>query len=341
MNSSDEIISSMLAKAVEQSATPTEVRVLDVIARDTEGFDLEHVAGMIYPLCSIGRDDCSTTITRLLSKKLLTTEVKADRTWIFANYEALGVGASERSILTLKKNYLEIIGSPHAAEVMESLRKLLDTADGKLYLCTKLTEPNVFSELRERSAKKKETVVLMPRAKHIPGVDRNQYREIVSKWTDFVKSDVDLRKYVRVKTTDRYYDSLATSAISCDLVRFNHYALSSRTTRTGEIMQCSSGTSLYSLVQNQYANAYRNSLSLCEIWPLDYLVDLLKSAKVYTSILLLVIGIILTKISVDLDKSNSQLSWALALFATLPIGVFVNLLHDILKERAWEEKNLF
>jgi hypothetical protein len=305
-------------------------RALYEIALDPHGIEKATSAGLVASILDISMERSNQAIIELLTKNLLISSPKGNETRIFANYELLKIGDFTRRHLLKRHEIFEDMRESHSKNSLKSLDDFFDLNIDTIYLGCEVTSHNTFRRLTKRAEEKKRTIFLMPKRKFVSPARYTHYDEVLAEWVNYIEEGPDyLRKYIRIRITDRAFPQLYTSGLSEDQARFNLYFLNAKTTRRGSLLQVKKGTSLYQLIFDNYQEAIKSSIPYWRLWPIESTVNIL--LKLLLPLSLIVIGIILTKL-------NNAISITLS---AIILGLVANIIWENIESRSWIQIKLF
>lgn len=300
------------------------------IALDPHGIEKTAAAGLVASLLDISLERSNQALIELLAKKLLISNDNEKEIRIFANYELLKIDDITHRHLLERQEVFEDTKESHSKDSMKSLDEFFDLSTDTIYLGCEITSHHTFRRLANRASENRHTVFLMPREKHLPPARHTHYNEVMDEWVKFINDGPKyLRKFIRIKITDRPFPQLYTSGLSKDKARFNLYFLNTRTTRRGSLLQVKQGTSLYQLIFDNYQEAIKASSPYWKLWSLEALAYGL--SKLLLPLALITIGTILTKLANPISIA----------FSAIVLGIVVNIIWDNWGAKSWTQIKLF
>lgn len=247
--------------------------ILETLALDDYGFQLSAAPSILAGSLNRSAEDCSEALTALSGTGLVLTVSNDSHLRIIANYQALG--ATEELRQALRQGHptpFEQLDAPHSAEAMATLHALFVEEPQPIFLGLEMTAHRVFQKLTERAEAGRMTTFLMPHKSLIDEGRHRQYDEVLHAWKQFLRNLTGRgRSAVRLRITRVPYHYLYTSAVSPNFVRFNCYWYDQGTTRRGVMVRASKGSSLYDLVQREYAEAVHLASPIWSVWPVEWI----------------------------------------------------------------------
>lgn len=222
------------------------------------------------------RADCEQALLDLVGRGLLI-RIDTDQPRLIAEYGKLGIPAEQCQLLVAQSQAFQILGQPHSAEAMATLRQSFEDSPEVILIGMEVTAPEVFSALESRSAAGRLTVFLMPPKNKVSSQRREHYDEVLDDWVKFLKKGQShLRANVKLYISKGVTPEVYTSALTREAARVDVYQFSADSTRTGHILQTPRGSSLYALVEAKYRSTLADATPLFRVWPTQWFLVYLK-----------------------------------------------------------------
>lgn len=247
-----------------------EAKALEIVARDPIGMIESDAGSQVASQTNRSRADCDRALLGLAGRGLLL-RIDSDQPRLIAAYDALGIPADQRQLIVAKSQVYQMLGHPHSPAAMQTLKRTFEESIETIYIGMEITEIGVFSALESRSDAGRQTFFLMPPKSQVNPQRREHYDEIVDGWVKFLKKGRShLRDNVRLCISKEVTQDIYTSALTRHHARIDVYAFGADSTRTGQILQAPSQSSLYSLVYAKYRLAWATAVPIFWIWPLEW-----------------------------------------------------------------------
>jgi len=326
----DFALKSLLEAISKHSISQNASDVLYEIALDPHGMEKNTAAGLVASLLDISLERSNQALIELFAKELLISNKDEDEIRIFANYELLKIDELTRSHLLERQEIFVNTKEAHSKDSLKSLDDFFDLNTDTIYLGCEITSHYTFRRLADRASRSRYTIFLIPREKHLPPARHIHYTEVMNEWIKFINEGPKyLKKFIRIRMTDRPFPQLYTSGLSKHEARFDLYFLNTKTTRRGSLIQVKQGTSLYQLIFDNYQEAIKSSVPYWKLWPIEALFYWV--LKLLLPLALIVAGIMLTKL-------NNPVSIA---FSAILLGIVVNIIWDKWRIKSWIQIKLF
>lgn len=281
----------LLASIQKLNLESLQARALEIVARDAIGMIQSVAASQVSSQSNRPRVECEQALLDLVGRGLLI-RVDTDQPRLIAEYEKLGIPPEQRQLLVTHSRSFQVLGQPHSAEAMATLRALFEDAPEVIFVGMEVTAREVFTALEARSAAGRSTVFLMPPKSNVRSQRREHYDEVLDEWVRFLrKGRSHLRANVRLYISKEVTPEMYTSALTRDTARIDLYHFSAESTRTGHILQAPRGSSLYALVEARYRSALAYATPLFRVWPVRWFSAHLKRSGV------LALGLVLLAIA--------------------------------------------
>lgn len=243
-----------------QALNDNERRALGFIASQADGLLETHIESALATYLSMRERDCLRIMMRLSSDNLIVCQLADGERRYKATIDGVPLDEELLQYIHPEPVYsgLEMPNSTHA---MTTLSELFLNTKGTLFLGMEVSTPDVFPQLGARASKGYRTVLLMPRKKDVPKAKHVPYDECIEKWRRFVDDlPKSQSKLVSIRVTALPHRPIYTSALSSDLARFTLYSYDAGTTRGGQMISATRGSSMYHLIETQFAHAMDGSL---------------------------------------------------------------------------------
>lgn len=239
-----------------------ERRALAFIASQPDGLLETHIASALSTHLSLREDESLRIMLRLRSDELIgCRQVGSER-----RYEATidGYSLTDGVLKLVRTDAVATpLEMPNSTRAMLTLAEVFLETKGTLYIGMEVSTPEVFPQLTERAGRGYKTVFLMPRKRHVPELKHIPYEECIEKWRRYLRSlPRSQGDSVSLRVTNHAYRPIYTSALSSDMARITLYSYDAGTTRGGQMISASEGSSLYHLVESQFAHALDESVPL-------------------------------------------------------------------------------
>jgi hypothetical protein len=250
-----------------QQISMTAKAALTQIAQEQDGVILADAHHLVASAIHRPLDECSTALIELTASDLVVRNAVGR---LEANFDKLGL-AEVKGEIQAKDPAYEIVGPPHSATAMTTLHELFATQELPIYLCTEVTHPSVFTQLRDRAALNRRTIFIIQGRHHLRDDRKPHFDEVLQEWKKLMKSSPQIKSSTEIRVAKQSNAPLYTSALAKNYVRFDMYNYDMDSTRDGVVIRADSGSSFYDLVRQSYEQAHIEAAPLFSLWPKQWL----------------------------------------------------------------------
>jgi hypothetical protein len=231
--------------------------------------------------------DCFAEIQELQTDDFVRVEDGSDgNRRLVANYVRLGHSLAGVQAVALQRPPFDVLDPRGSAEVMENLRRDLQADAEPVCLAFDWAAPAEFPDLWARAGRQRKTVVLVPpkRALRDRG-SRELYEDSVKEWRRHLKQTRDARDYIDFRVTRRPAPQLyggwwspgsaGLSVVSADASQ-----------GPGAVIRAEPESSLYTVLQQDFARTFSKSDPLFAVWPGRWLLSRLVGVPSIVGLLL-------------------------------------------------------